>query len=93
MHLAYAHGARRVYTVTLQGCRWSHSPEARRQECGSSNARACRSGPTAFSGGWEIDFARAPRQGRCAQVIVRVAGKRSYRQRLMRPPPRGCGSP
>jgi hypothetical protein len=90
-HLAYRHSARRAYTATLQACRWSRSAEERRRECGSASARACRSGPTAFSGGWIIDFARAPREGRCAQIIVR-AGARTYRQRLMRPAPRGCRS-
>ncbi len=32
--------------------------------------RACRRQSTAYAGGFTIDYARAPRQGRCAELIV-----------------------
>ena len=39
------------------------------------------SGNTAWSGGFEIDYAKAPRQGRCARIHVRVDG-RTLRRRI-----------
>jgi hypothetical protein len=32
--------------------------------------QACRRQPTAFAGGFTIDYAKAPQQGRCAELIV-----------------------
>jgi hypothetical protein len=52
---------------------------------------ACRSGPTFFSGGFEIDYAKAPQQGRCAELIVWVRGEQEpHRVRLLRVEPGEC---
>ena len=52
---------------------------------------ACRSILTPFSGGFTIDYARAPRQGRCAELIVWVDGAaRARRKRLFAPPAEAC---
>jgi hypothetical protein len=88
MRLRYAHRENGVTAVTLRACRHRASRAAQRRECvwaegvvGSPGSirddyTACRSGPTLFSGGFEIDYARAPDQGRCAQLIVWVKGER-----------------
>jgi hypothetical protein len=44
--------------------------------------RACRRQSTAYAGGFTIDYARAPRQGRCAQVLVWTGHQRAVRARL-----------
>ena len=61
------HGGARL---TLRGC-------ARGAEASGS------SGNTAWSGGLEIDYAKAPRQGRCARIIVRIPGREAVRRRLL----------
>jgi hypothetical protein len=92
MRLEYGHGAGRpVHTVTLEGCRRRGSAAARRRECGPGPQETCRAGPTPFSGGFTIDYARAPAQGRCAELIVRVAGRdRPLRERLYVPRSAAC---
>lgn len=73
MRLQYAHsgaGAGSARAVSLAGCR----RPATRAECGSGPRTTCRSRVTPFSGGFEVDYARAPRQGRCAELIVWVDG-------------------
>jgi hypothetical protein len=92
MRLEYVHGADRpVHAVTLQGCRRRGSAAARRRECGPGPQETCRSGRTPFSGGFTIDYARAPAQGRCAQLIVWVRGRaRPLRERLYVPSPGRC---
>ena len=44
--------------------------------------RACRRQATAYAGGFTIDYARAPRQGRCAEVLVWTGHERAVRARL-----------
>ena len=98
MRLRYAHGRDGVAAVTLRACRHRRSRAAQRRECrwaegvagppGSvrSDYTACRSGPTFFSGGFEIDYAKAPQEGRCAELIVWVKGQQEpHRVRLVPP--------
>jgi len=73
------------YEVTLDGCRRFKRPRARRRECGQVTA-TCRRGPTPFSGGFDIDFAAAPEQGRCAELIVSTPGHELRRVRLFAAP-------
>jgi hypothetical protein len=76
MRLEYARTAASPYAVTLSGCRRGLSTRAaQRQECGAGSRETCTRGPTPFSGGFTIDYARAPRQGRCAELIVWVQGR------------------
>lgn len=105
MRLAYAHRRGGVAAVTLRACRHRRSRAGRRRECvwaegpsgppGSTrdDYTACRSGPTFFSGGFEIDYAEAPQQGRCAELIVWVNGEQEpHRVRLLRVEPGECAS-
>lgn len=105
MRLAYAHRRGGVAAVTLRACRHRRSRAARRRECvwaeGVAGPRgwvggdytACRSGPTFFSGGFEIDYDEAPQQGRCAELIVWVKGEQEpHRLRLLRVEPGECAS-
>ena len=66
--------------VDVRACR----RPATRRECGSGPRTTCRSAWTPYSGGFEIDFAEAPQQGRCAELIVRSGGT-VRRERLYRP--------
>lgn len=53
---------------------------------------ACRTGPTFFNGGFEIDYDEAPQQGRCAELIAWVKGEGEPRRvRLLRVEPGECG--
>jgi len=103
MRLEYAQRRDGVAAVTLRACRHRRSRAARRQECvwaegfvgppGSvrGDYTACRSGPTFFSGGFEIDYAEAPQQGRCAELIVWVEGEQApHRVRLLDVEPGEC---
>jgi hypothetical protein len=103
MRLAYAHHRSGAAAVTLRACRHRPSHAARRHECvwaegvvGSPGSirddyTACRSGPTSFSGGFEIDYDEAPQQGRCAELIVWVKGEQEpHRVRLLRTEPGEC---
>jgi hypothetical protein len=82
-------GADADSAVTLAGCRWPPT----RAECGPGPRTTRRSRVTPFSGGFEIDYARAPRQCRCAELIVWVEGERSpRRERLFRPRGEHCGA-
>jgi hypothetical protein len=91
MRLAYAHHPGGAAAVTLRACRHRRSPAARRRECVWSAFTACRSGPTFFSGGFEIDYAEAPQQGRCAELIVWVKDAQEPRRvRLLRVDPGEC---
>lgn len=49
--------------------------------------QACRRRPTAFAGGFTVDYGRAPDQGRCAELIV--WGPEGRRERLFE----ACASP
>jgi hypothetical protein len=52
---------------------------------------ACRNRLTPWSGGFTVDYARAPRQGRCAELIVWVDGEDApRRERLFAPPAGAC---
>jgi hypothetical protein len=67
---------RRGERVTLEVPREQRS--WMRLEYGARNAvtlAACRNRLTAWTGGFTIDYARAPRQGRCAELIVWVANE------------------
>jgi hypothetical protein len=79
------------HAIALRACRRFESAEARRRECGWRPDVACRWRYTQFSGGFGLDFAKAPRRGRCAKLIVRVAGDdRPLVRRLFRPKPGAC---
>jgi hypothetical protein len=96
MRLEYAHAkGRTAHAVTLEGCRTRPTAAQQRQECGSRPRPddTCTSGPTPFSGGFTIDYARAPHQGRCAELVVWVKGRsRALRERLFVPASEPCGS-
>jgi hypothetical protein len=103
MRLRYAQRHDGVAAVTLRACRHRASRAARRRECvwaegvvgapGSvrDDYTACRSGPTFFSGGFDIDYAQAPQQGRCAELVVWVKGEAEpHRVRLLHTEPGEC---
>jgi hypothetical protein len=93
MRLAYAHRRGGKAAVTLQACRHRRSREAQRDECEWTDYTACRSGPTYFSGGFEIDYDEAPQQGRCAELIVWVKGEQEpHRVRLLQVEPGECAA-
>jgi hypothetical protein len=105
MRLQYAQRRDGVAAVTLRACRYRRSRAARRHECvwaegvagppGSvrGDYTACRSGPTFFNGGFEIDYAEAPQQGRCAELVVWVKGEQEpHRVRLLRAERGECAS-
>jgi hypothetical protein len=72
--------------VTLRACRHLSSRKARRSECGLLDLTPCTTGPTLFAGGFAVAFDRAPKRGRCAELIVWVAGEdRPYRETLFAP--------
>jgi hypothetical protein len=71
--------------VTLVGCRHLRNARARRRECGRVT-RTCRRGPTPFSGGFDIDFAAAPQEGRCATLLVSTPGHEPRRVLLFARP-------
>lgn len=48
------------------------------------------SGNTAWSGGFEIDYANAPQQGRCARLIIRVRGRAEPIRRRLVPKAGSC---
>ena len=89
MRMEYGHG-RGAYELTLAGCRRFASSARQRAECGPGPQDTCTSGRTPFSGGFTIDYARAPRQGRCAELIVWVDGRAApLRKRIF---PEACRS-
>jgi hypothetical protein len=91
MKLVYGQTRRGAYAITLRACRRSASEEARARECGWPPYRACRSRTTQFSGGFGLDFADAPRRGRCAKLVVWVAAsKKPLRRRLFKPASGAC---
>jgi hypothetical protein len=91
MRMEYAHVRGSAHAVTLRGCRRRTSTAGRRRECGRGPRTTCWPRRTPFSGGFTIDYAHAPRQGRCAELIVWVAGReRPLRERLFSPPPEAC---
>ena len=80
------------HAITLRACKTLRSPRARRRECRWRPDLACRWRYTQFNGGFGIDFANAPRRGRCAELIVWTAGKKEPRREyLFHPQPRECG--
>ena len=88
MTTEYAHSDAGAHAVTLAGC----PRDATRADCGRGPRDTCARGPTPFSGGFTIDYARAPRQGRCAELIVWVQGRpEPLRKRVFRP--RGIACP
>lgn len=83
MRMEYAHGAPGAgHAVTLQGCRRPPT----RAECGRRPWDTCARDRTPFSGGFTIDYATAPHQGRCAELLVWVEGREQpRRERIFRP--------
>jgi hypothetical protein len=80
-----------AYAITLQGCRRLYSARARRCECGWRPYDACRWRYTQFTGGFRIDYANAPRRGRCAELVVRAKAEREpLREFLFDPEPGAC---
>jgi hypothetical protein len=81
-------GARVTLEVPADQRSWMHL------EYGGDDAitlAACRRRLTPFGGGFTIDYARAPRQGRCAELIVWVDGSDvPWRERLFAPGTRAC---
>ncbi|MBI5105905.1 MAG: hypothetical protein HZB46_13165 [Solirubrobacterales bacterium] len=64
--------------VTLRACRG----EATREECGRGPRDTCH-GRTPWAGGFVIDYAKAPHQGRCAELEVWLPRReRPLRERL-----------
>ena len=57
----------------------------RLRACARGGRSSGSSGNTAWSGGFEIDYARAPQQGRCARIVVRVAGRDEPIRRRLTP--------
>jgi hypothetical protein len=77
--------------IGLQACQRFRSPRAQGRECGWRPYRACQSRYTNFSGGFALDFAKAPKRGLCAELIVWVKGQeRPLRERLFRPRASEC---
>jgi hypothetical protein len=61
--------------ITLQACRTVSSRSAQFRECGRSlPPDACKRPYTEFNGGIYVDFAHAPKRGRCADLQVLVNG-------------------
>jgi hypothetical protein len=84
-------GFRGEPAITLQACRRLASRTARRRECGWRPDLACRWRYTQFNGGIGLDFANVPQRGICAELIVRVKGKREpLRELLFDPDPGTC---
>jgi hypothetical protein len=84
-------GFRGTPAITLQACRRLASRTARRRECGWRPDLACRWRYTQFNGGIGLDFANVPQRGICAELIVRVKGKREpLRELLFDPDPGTC---
>src|SRR5215216_3819878 len=86
-----------THRATLEACRQLPTRRAQRRECGwgprlQGAQWACRSRYTQFSGGFALDFASAPRRGRCAELIVRPEGKGAPRREpLFEPRRHTCG--
>jgi hypothetical protein len=93
LHVDFPRG---THKAILQACRRLSSKRARQRECGwgpmlKRAQWACASRYTQFSGGFALDFANAPRRGRCAKLIVQTTGKqRTLRKHLFAPGPRAC---
>lgn len=89
--LRVGYGASKSPKIILQACRHFRSRQARENECRWGAQTACANGPTLFSGGFSVDFRRAPRRGLCAELIIRVRGReKSLRKHLFKPDPREC---
>ena len=86
MSVGYGGGAAFGSAVTLAGCRRVKGPKARRRECGGNVSGTCQRHRTPFSGGFRIDYDAAPRQGRCAELLVTERGKRTRRVQLFAAP-------
>jgi hypothetical protein len=69
--------------ITLQACRRLASRTARHRECGWRPDLACRWRYTQFNGGIGLDFANAPQRGLCAELIVRVRGRKEPLRELL----------
>jgi hypothetical protein len=69
--------------ITLQSCRRLASRTARHRECGWRPDLACRWRYTQFNGGIGLDFANAPQRGLCAELIVRVRGRKEPLRELL----------
>lgn len=94
MRLFYSGRRLGEHAVTLRSCRRFRSRAAQRRECAWSGRldTACQWINTQFAGGIYVDFDHAPKLGRCAELLVRVKGGRSLRQRVFRPPSDACAA-
>lgn len=54
---------------------FADGPRVRLQACRRGEGESGPSGNTAWSGGFVIDYAKAPDQGRCARLVVRTRGR------------------
>jgi hypothetical protein len=70
LHMVYLQSNRPAHAVTLKPCPHVATAQAQRRACHWSPYGACRSGLTAFSGGFFVNFRRAPLKGRCAMLQV-----------------------
>jgi hypothetical protein len=75
LHLEYLTSFRPTQAVTLKPCPHPATAQAQRRACRWSPYGACRSGLTAFSGGFVLNFRRSPLLGRCATLQVWVGGR------------------
>ncbi len=83
MRLEYGHGLEDpLHQVTLVGCRRVTGARARRRECGTGRSTTCQRDRTPFSGGFTIDYAVAPAQGRCAELLIAEPRKATRRVHL-----------
>ena len=68
---------------------WGNGYAATFKSCKRGEGESGPSGNTAWSGGFEFDYAKAPKQGRCAKIRLRYDG-RTRTRRLLGPNVPGC---
>ena len=68
---------------------WGNGYAATFKSCRRGEGESGASGNTAWSGGFEFDYAKAPKQGRCAKIRLRYDG-RTRTRRLLGPNVPGC---
>jgi hypothetical protein len=73
LQLEYLQSFHPTDAVTLKPCPHPATARAQRRACHWSPYGACRTGLTAFAGGFALNFRRSPMQGRCATLEVWVA--------------------
>jgi hypothetical protein len=78
-------GRRVTLTVPEEQRSWMHLKYGGRFKITLVGCRHLK-GPTPFSGGFDIDFAAAPQEGRCANLIVSTPGREPRRVLLFAEP-------